>query len=179
MKNLGDTAILAGGCFWCLEAAFLRVPGVLACEPGYCGGSGSKPSYEAVCTGKTGYAEVVRVQFDPGELSFERLLVLFFAMHNPTTLNRQGHDVGTQYRSAIFYCDEAQRQSAHNFLLAEQKNYMHTVVTSLEPVHNYHAAEDYHHRYFENNPHQPYCMAVILPKLQGLQQQGLIATRAG
>jgi peptide-methionine (S)-S-oxide reductase len=169
-------ATLAGGCFWCLEAALLRTPGVLTCEPGYCGGNSQKPTYEEVCTGQAGHAEVVQVQFDSAQLPFTKLLTVFFLMHDPTSLNRQGHDIGSQYRSAIFYHDETQRDEAQAFLtqLQAQGVYSQPIVTTLEPLHNYCTAENQHHRYFDTYPNQPYCMRVIAPKLHVLQAQGEI-----
>lgn len=160
-------ATLAGGCFWCLEAVFDELNGVISVESGYSGGHVDNPSYKAVCTGMTGHAEVVRVTFDPSVLSFRDLLTVFFTIHDPTTLNRQGADVGTQYRSAIFYHDEAQRADAEAVIreLTESKLWPNPIVTEVAKFEKFYVAEDYHQEYFANNPYQPYCMAVVAPKV--------------
>jgi peptide-methionine (S)-S-oxide reductase len=161
------TATLAGGCFWCLEAVFDQVKGVQSVESGYAGGHVENPSYKAVCTGMTGHAEVVRITFDPGIVSYRNLLNVFFGIHDPTTLNRQGADVGTQYRSAIFYHDEEQKKIAEEVIkeLEAQKIFDRPIVTTLEKMDKFYMAEDYHQEYFANNPYQPYCMAVVAPKV--------------
>jgi peptide-methionine (S)-S-oxide reductase len=160
-------ATLAGGCFWCLEAVFDEVKGVQSVESGYAGGHVENPSYKAVCTGMTGHAEAVRVTFDPDIVSYRDLLHVFFGIHDPTTLNRQGADVGTQYRSAIFYHDEEQKKIAEEVIkeLEEQNIFDRSIVTKLEKMDKFYMAEDYHQEYFANNPFQPYCMAVVAPKV--------------
>ena len=160
-------ATLAGGCFWCLEAVLDELKGVVSVESGYSGGQVENPSYRAVCSGDTGHAEVVRVTFDPSVLSFRDLLTVFFTVHDPTTLNRQGADVGTQYRSAIFYHNEAQRADAEAVIrkLGESHLWPNPIVTEVSPFTKFYVAEDYHQEYFANNPNQPYCMAVVAPKV--------------
>ena len=159
-------ATLAGGCFWCLEAAFQQLAGVVSVAPGYMGGQDPRPTYEAVCRGNTGHAEVVQLRFDPAIIDFPTLLDVFFTIHDPTTLNRQGHDVGTQYRSAIFCHDEAQREAALAKIAAlNAAGYWQSpIVTEVQPATTFCVAEDYHHDYFRNNPYQGYCMAVVAPK---------------
>jgi len=160
-------ATLAGGCFWCLEAVFDELKGVVSVESGYSGGQVENPSYRAVCSGDTGHAEVVQVTFDPSVLSFRDLLTVFFTVHDPTTLNRQGADAGTQYRSAIFYHNEAQRADAEAVIrkLGESHLWPNPIVTEVSPFTKFYVAEDYHQEYFANNPNQPYCMAVVAPKV--------------
>ena len=160
-------ATLAGGCFWCLEAVFDELNGVVSVESGYSGGHVDNPSYKAVCTGMTGHAEVVQVTFDPSMLSFRDLLTVFFTIHDPTTLNRQGVDVGTQYRSAIFYHDDSQRADAEAVIreLTESRLWPNPIVTEVAKFEKFYMAEDYHQEYFANNPSQPYCMAVVAPKV--------------
>lgn len=167
------TATLAGGCFWCLEAVFLRLRGVRRVESGYAGGHVDNPSYRAVCTGETGHAEVVQVEFDPAQISFTELLEVFFAIHDPTTLNRQGADVGTQYRSAIFYQDNAQKQDADRVIKAlnAQKIWDGPIVTEVVPLTKFYPAEDYHREYYDRNPEQGYCQVVISPKVSKLRQK--------
>jgi peptide-methionine (S)-S-oxide reductase len=158
---------LGGGCFWCTEAVFLDVDGVVAVEPGFAGGHVPNPSYEAVCSGETGHAEVVRVAWDPARLGLREIFSIFFTIHDPTTLNRQGHDVGTQYRSAIFYHDEEQAAAARQFIaeLEQEKVFRDPIVTEVVPLTAYSTAEPYHHRYFERHPGQAYCVMVVAPKL--------------
>lgn len=160
-------ATLAGGCFWCLEAIFDELNGVVSVESGYSGGQVDNPSYKAVCNGTTGHAEVVQVKFDASVLSYRDLLTVFFTIHDPTTLNHQGADVGTQYRSAIFYHDEAQRADAEAVIreLTESRLWENPIVTEVAPFTKFFMAEDYHQEYFANNPYQPYCMAVVAPKV--------------
>jgi peptide-methionine (S)-S-oxide reductase len=160
-------ATLAGGCFWCLEAVFDEVKGVQSVESGYAGGHVENPSYKAVCTGTTGHAEVTRITFDPDTVSYRDLLNVFFGIHDPTTLNRQGADVGTQYRSAIFYHDDEQKAIAEEVIknLEAQKIFDKPIVTTLEKMDVFYIAEDYHQEYFANNPYQPYCAAVVAPKV--------------
>jgi peptide-methionine (S)-S-oxide reductase len=162
-----ETAILGGGCFWCVEAALLQLEGVLTVESGYMGGTVERPSYEQVCTGKTGHAEVVRVEFDPQRISYPELLEVFFTAHDPTTLNRQGNDVGTQYRSVIFVLDERQRAEAER-VIAEwtaKQVFAVPIVTAIEPAGTFWKAETYHQNYFANNSHQPYCLFAVAPKV--------------
>ena len=163
-----DTITLGGGCFWCLEAVFLRVEGVTAVESGYCNGQVVRPSYEQVCSGSTGHAEVVRVTFDTTRMSLREVLEIFFVIHDPTTLNRQGNDSGTQYRSGIYF-ESAQQQAVASAVLAEMTAsgfYRQPIVTELQPLANYSRAEDYHQRYFENHPGQGYCAFVVAPKVE-------------
>jgi peptide-methionine (S)-S-oxide reductase len=167
MRQNLETATLAGGCFWCLEAVFDEVKGVESVESGYSGGHVQNPGYRQVCTGMTGHAEAVQVRFDSEILSYRDLLNVFFAIHDPTTLNRQGADVGTQYRSAIFYHDEQQRAVAEELIasLGAQRIWDKPIVTELVKFEAFFLAEDYHQEYFANNPYQPYCMAVVAPKV--------------
>jgi len=159
-------ATLAGGCFWCLEAAFEQLDGVVAVLPGYMGGHDPAPTYEKVCRGDSGHAEVVQIRFDPAKISYETLLDVFFAIHDPTTPNRQGHDVGTQYRSAIFHHDAAQEAAARAAIarLDAEGVWPGQIVTEVTSAGPFFAAEEYHHRYFRRNPYQGYCMAVVAPK---------------
>ena len=162
-----QSATLGGGCFWCLEAVFQELEGVCAVESGYSGGNVSRPSYREVCSGATGHAEVVRVTFDPDRISYRDLLEVFFAVHDPTTLNRQGADVGTQYRSVIFHHDLEQKRTAED-LIAEMErsgDRPDPIVTEVSPLGEFYPAEDYHRDYDRSNPGQPYCRAVIAPKL--------------
>jgi peptide-methionine (S)-S-oxide reductase len=166
-------AVFAGGCFWCIEAVFDELRGVRSVVSGYTGGKTKNPSYEQVCSGGTGHAEAVRIEYDPEEISFRDLMTVFFATHDPTTLNRQGNDVGTQYRSAIFYAGEEQKQQAAAFIkeLDEAKTFKSPIVTALEPLSDFYPAEEYHQKYFANNPYQPYCQYMIPPKLSKLHKQ--------
>jgi peptide-methionine (S)-S-oxide reductase len=162
-----QTATLAGGCFWCLEAVYDEIKGVQGVESGYAGGHVDNPTYRAVCNGDTGHAEVVQVHFDPNIVSYRDLLNVFFAIHDPTTLNRQGADTGTQYRSAIFYHDDEQKKVAEELIkeLDAQKIWDRPLVTQVTKLDKFYMAEDYHQEYFANNPYQPYCMAVVSPKV--------------
>jgi peptide-methionine (S)-S-oxide reductase len=162
-----EEATFAGGCFWCLEAAFNRLQGVLHAESGYSNGEHPKPDYESVCTGRTGHAEVVRVRFDPASVSYQQLLEVFFFLHDPTTLNRQGNDVGTQYRSGIYThsVDQAAQARALIEQLSASGVYASPIVTEVAPVSNYHPAEAYHQGYVAQNPYQGYCAVVVAPKL--------------
>jgi peptide-methionine (S)-S-oxide reductase len=163
-----DTAVFAAGCFWCTEAVFLQIAGVEKVESGYMGGRISEPSYEAVCTGTTGHAEVCRIIYDAQKVSFQQLLQAFFLAHDPTQLNRQGNDEGTQYRSAIFYKDEQQKALSAKIIkdLNAAQVYPNPIVTSLEPIAIFYKAEDYHQNYYAQNKEQPYCRFVIQPKLE-------------
>lgn len=173
MSITTQTATFAGGCFWCVEAVFKRLKGVVKIESGYAGGTVDNPTYEQVCTGTTGHAEVIQIKFDPQVIDFTTLLNVFFTSHDPTTLNRQGEDVGTQYRSAVFYHDEQQRLVASEFIAQHQGDFDDPIVTQLEPFQNYYSAESYHQDYFERNPQQPFCNAVIPPKLAKLRKKWL------
>ncbi len=167
-----ETVVLAGGCFWCTEAVFDQVRGVLSVESGYSNGLAPSPSYEDVCTGTTGHAEVIRIVFDPQVIGLRELLQIFFATHDPTTLNRQGADVGTQYRSGIYWTDEAQARTARELIdeLTAEGVFEDPIVTEVEPLHNYHRAEDYHQTFFARHPFHGYCMAVAAPKVQKLRR---------
>lgn len=160
-------ATFAGGFFWCVEAVFLGLRGVVEVESGYSNGHDPAPTYEAVCAGGTGHAEVVRVRFDPAQITYRQLLEVFFAVHDPTTLNRQGNDVGTQYRSGIYTHDAQQAEAARDFIeqLTMSSIYERPIVTEVAPLANYHPAEAYHQRYFEQHPHQGYCAFVVAPKV--------------
>lgn len=162
-----QVAVVGGGCFWCLEAVFNEVRGVTAVESGYTGGAVANPSYEQVCSGTTGHAEVVRISFDDSQISFADLLEIFFVIHDPTTLNRQGHDVGTQYRSVIYWIDESQRDTAQATIAALTGDgvFRDPIVTEISPLGRYYPAEAYHQRYFERNPGQGYCRMVVAPKV--------------
>lgn len=165
-------ATLGGGCFWCLEAVFSRTQGVIQAISGYANGHHPAPTYEEVCTGQTGHAEVVQITFDATRISFPELLDIFFTIHDPTTLNRQGHDVGTQYRSAIFYHDDAQRAAAEAMIarLTAEGVWSAPIVTEVSPAASFFVAEAYHHQYFRRNPQQAYCMAVVAPKAMKLRR---------
>jgi len=175
MNTSLQTATLAGGCFWCLEAVFDEIKGVHGVESGYAGGTMPDPSYRAVCNGDTGHAEVVQVHYDPNLVSYRDLLNVFFAIHDPTTLNRQGADVGTQYRSAIFYHDDEQKRISEELIkdLNAQKIWDKPIVTEVEKLNKFYMAEDYHQEYFARNPYQPYCQAVVAPKVSKFRKHFL------
>jgi peptide-methionine (S)-S-oxide reductase len=162
-----QTAVLGGGCFWCVEAALQQLEGVLKVESGYTGGRRERPSYEQVCTGVTGHVEVVRVEFDPAVISYAELLEVFFTAHDPTTLNRQGNDVGAQYRSVIFVLDDEQRREAERVIadLTAKQIFDRPILTAIEPASTFWRAEEYHQNYFANNSHQPYCLFAVAPKV--------------
>lgn len=169
-----QTATLGGGCFWCLEPVFADLKGVSSAVPGYAGGHRQNPSYEEVCTGTTGHAESVQITFDPDEISYRDLLEVFFAVHDPTTLNRQGEDIGTQYRSVIFYYGEEQEQQARETIagLAREASWQGpSVVTEVVPFEAFYPAEEYHRDYFNRNPGKGYCRIVIAPKLQKFRKR--------
>lgn len=168
-----EVATLAGGCFWCLEAVYDRLDGVISVESGYMGGHMPNPTYQRVCDGDTGHAEVVQVTYDPGKISFRDLLEVFFVIHDPTTLNRQGNDVGTQYRSAIFYHSPQQKAEAGKIVseLTEDKAFSGAIVTQIVPAERFYIAEGYHQEYFENNPNQPYCQFIVAPKVAKFRQK--------
>lgn len=168
-----SVATMAGGCFWCLEAVYDQMKGVVAVESGYIGGQIDHPTYEAVCSGRTGHAEAVRVTFDPTVVSYRELLEVLFVIHDPTTLNRQGHDVGTQYRSAIFYHTPEQKKIAEEVIAAvtSEKLYDNPLVTEIVPAGTWYEAEPYHQEYFARNPLQGYCTAVVGPKVIKFRKQ--------
>ena len=166
MSTTTETITLGGGCFWCTEAVYERVKGVVSVESGYCNGATVKPSYEQVCTGTTGHNEVVRVSFDPGEIGLREVLEIFFVIHDPTTLNRQGNDSGTQYRSGIYVHNVAQDTVAREVLAEVNALHGGRAVTELLPEQNYSRAEDYHQHYFANHPGQGYCAFVVAPKVE-------------
>ena len=168
-----DSTTLGGGCFWCLEAVFEMVPGVTGVKSGYTGGSVVNPSYNQVCGGSTGHAEVVQIDFDTGVVTFRELLEIFFVVHDPTTLNRQGNDVGTQYRSAIFHHTDGQRETALDLIRGLDKDgpWVDPIVTEVAPLEAFYPAEEYHDRYFERNGEQPYCQVVIAPKIAKFRER--------
>lgn len=165
-----ETATFAGGCFWCTEAVFQRLQGVEKIVSGYTGGTIKNPAYREVCTGRTGHAEAVQILFDPKQISFETLLEVFFATHDPTTPNRQGNDIGTQYRSAVFYHNEVQKETAEKYIasLEQNKVFENTIVTEVTPFTVFYKAEEEHQNYYNDNAEQPFCQYVILPKLKKL-----------
>ena len=162
-----QTIVLGGGCFWCTEAVYKEVRGILDVESGYSNGQVEQPSYEQVCAGTTGHAEVVKLTYDPGQISLRQILEIFFAVHDPTQLNRQGNDVGTQYRSGIYTTTPQQQQEADDMIraMSQEKLFGKPIVTQVQPLANYWPAEAYHQDFFERNPHQGYCMAVAAPKV--------------
>ena len=176
-----ETLVLGGGCFWCVEAVFSPLRGVTAAISGYAGGLGANPDYESVCRGRTGHAEVVAVSFDPAVISRDEILEIFFAVHDPTTLNRQGADAGTQYRSVIYYGDDAQRLAAEKIIarLAAEQVFASPLVTELAPLVKFYPAEDYHQNYYARNSRQSYCQMVIAPKLAKVRARYASRLRAG
>ena len=173
MGNTYEMATLGGGCFWCLEAVYLEVNGIIEIVSGYTGGNTLEPSYEDICTGNTGHAEVVQLKFDSNEIGFQDILNIFFSIHDPTTLNRQGNDVGTQYRSVIFYHSENQMEVSLNTIkkLTEIELWAEPIVTDIEKLGTFYRAEDYHQNYYQLNPNNPYCQFVITPKLAKFRKQ--------
>ncbi len=167
MSSSLEVIALGGGCFWCTEAVYVKVRGVTDVESGYCNGQVERPSYEQVCTGRTGHAEVVRLTYDPSQVTLRQLLEVFFVVHDPTQLNRQGHDVGTQYRSGIYFTSPAQKAVADDLIreMSQDKLFGAPIVTEVLPLANYWPAEDYHQDFFERNPTQGYCLAVAAPKV--------------
>jgi peptide methionine sulfoxide reductase msrA/msrB len=167
-SNNLETATFGAGCFWCIEACFKDLKGVVSVVPGYAGGQKVDPTYKEVCGGQTGHAEVAQVVFDPAFITYEALLEAFWFVHDPTQLNRQGNDIGTQYRSVIFYHSEEQKRLAQQYLkrLSDEKVWDAPIVTEIVAINNYYEAEDYHHNYFENNPGNPYCQSVVRPKVE-------------
>ena len=171
-----EISTLGGGCFWCVEAVFQRIEGVISVKPGYAGGKTLNPTYKEICTGKTGHAEVAQITYDPKIVTFEQILDVFWLSHDPTTLNRQGNDVGTQYRSVIYYHNNDQRLKAIESKRETNKSnlWKDEIVTEITALNNYTDAEDYHDNYYDNNKNQPYCVYVIKPKLDKLRKSGII-----
>ena len=170
MNGTTETITLGGGCFWCIEAVYEKVRGVVAVESGYCNGATLNPSYDQVCSGRTGHVEVVRVSFDPAQIGLREILAIFLVVHDPTTLNRQGNDIGTQYRSGIYWHMPEQERVAREVLAEAQAAVRSPIVTELQPERNYSRAEDYHQHYFANHPEQGYCAFVIAPKVAKFRQ---------
>jgi peptide-methionine (S)-S-oxide reductase len=168
--NQTDFAVLGGGCFWCMEAVYQKIPGVKTITSGYAGGSVENPTYEQVCSGKTGHAEVIRLEFDPKQVSYEQLLKYFWDAHDPTTLNRQGADEGTQYRSIILYRDDAQKAAAEKSVAEAQKNYKHRIVTEIVPLKKFYPGEAYHQNYYNTHPNDSYPHNVIRPKVEKIEK---------
>jgi len=168
-----EKAVLGGGCFWCVEAAFLQLEGVESVRSGYMGGKRPNPTYEQVCTGVTGHVEVAEITYDHTKISYRDLLEVFFTAHDPTTLNRQGNDVGEQYRSVIFYLNEEQKKAAEEVIAewTREKVFADPIVTAVEPAQTFWPAENYHQNYFANNPNQPYCMFAVAPKVKKVRQK--------
>lgn len=168
-----ETIYLGGGCFWCTEAVFQRLNGVISVESGYAGGHTKNPTYKEVCSGSTGHAEVVKVEYNPHEISLTDLLEVFFSVHDPTTLNRQGNDVGTQYRSAIYYVNDNQKEIIYSYIdmLKKEKIFDKPITTEVKPINVFYKAENYHQNYYNNNPDQPYCRYVIFPKIEKFEKK--------
>ena len=171
MKKVKQT-IFANGCFWCTEAVFQRLEGVVDVRPGYTGGHIKNPAYREVCSGRTGHAEAIAIAYDPEVISYQTLLEVFFATHDPTTLNRQGNDVGTQYRSGIFYSEDSEREQAEAFiqLLTERRVFRDPIVTEVTPLDVFYEAEEVHHNYYNDNKDQPYCQFVVAPKIEKIKE---------
>jgi peptide-methionine (S)-S-oxide reductase len=172
--NQTEIADLGGGCFWCMEAVFERLPGVIAVTSGFAGGTTENPTYRDVCSETTGHAEVTEIEFDPAKISYDQLLNVFWQAHDPTTLNRQGADEGTSYRSIILYRDKKQQLLAEKSKLEAQKNFSSPIVTEIVPLKKFYKAEDYHQQYYDNNSSQGYCQVVIAPKLEKLEKKKVI-----
>ena len=174
--NNTDIATVGGGCFWCIEAVYQRIEGVISVVPGYAGGKSKTTTYKEVCSGKTGHAEVAKIEFNKDIISYKQLLNIFWQAHDPTTLNRQGNDIGTQYRSVIYYHNDEQKMTAvKSKSEADKSGYWNDeIVTEIAEIYNYSDAEDYHDNYYDNNPNQPYCVFVIKPKLDKLVREGII-----
>jgi peptide-methionine (S)-S-oxide reductase len=175
--NKTEFATFGGGCFWCMEAVFERLPGVKSVASGFAGGHTVNPTYEQVCTGTTGHAEVTQIEFDRAKISYEKLLDVFWQAHDPTTLNRQGADEGTQYRSLILYHSEAQKLAAEKSKASAQNNFKHPLVTEIAPFVKFYKAEGYHQEYYDNNSNNGYCRVVIAPKLEKLEKAGIIQSQ--
>ena len=176
-----DKITLGGGCFWCVEAVFLEAAGVSSVLSGYMGGKSPNPSYQEICSGTTGHVEVVKITYDPAQIGLRDILEIFFATHDPTTLNRQGNDSGTQYRSVIFYDTDEQKKVAEEVIrdLTAEKAFADPIVTAVEPASEFYPAEDYHQQYFENHPFQPYCAFVVAPKVQKFRKKFGSRVKAG
>jgi peptide-methionine (S)-S-oxide reductase len=172
--NKTEIADLGGGCFWCMEAVFERLPGVISVTSGFAGGTTENPTYQEVCTETTGHAEVTEIVFDPAKISYDQLLNVFWQAHDPTTLNRQGADVGTSYRSIILYRNEKQKLEAEKSKIAAQQHFKNPIVTEIVPLKKFYPAEDYHQEYYDNNSNAPYCQVVITPKLEKLEKKKVI-----
>jgi peptide-methionine (S)-S-oxide reductase len=172
--NKTEIADLGGGCFWCMEAVFERLPGVISVTSGFAGGTTENPTYQQVCTESTGHAEVTEIEFDPAKISYDKLLEVFWQAHDPTTLNRQGADEGTSYRSIILYRSEKQKLEAEKSMIAAQENFKNPIVTEIVPLKKFYKAEDYHQEYYDNNSDQAYCQIVIAPKLEKLERKKVI-----
>ncbi|MGH7975717.1 MAG: peptide-methionine (S)-S-oxide reductase MsrA [Limisphaerales bacterium] len=172
--NKTEIADLGGGCFWCMEAVFERLPGVISVTSGFAGGTTENPTYQEVCTETTGYAEVTEIVFDPAKISYNQLIDVFWQAHDPTTLNRQGADVGTSYRSIVLYRNEKQKLEAEKSKIAAQENFKNPIVTEIVPLKKFYKAEDYHQEYYDNNPNAPYSQVVITPKLEKLEKKKVI-----
>jgi peptide-methionine (S)-S-oxide reductase len=172
--NKTEIADFGGGCFWCMESVFERLPGVISVTSGFAGGTTENPTYQQVCTETTGHAEVTEILFDPVKISYDKLLEVFWQAHDPTTLNRQGADEGTSYRSIILYRDEKQKLEAEKSKLAAQKDFRNPIVTEIVPLKKFYRAEDYHQEYYDNNYNAPYCQVVIAPKLEKLEKKKII-----
>lgn len=172
-KDGTKTAVFGGGCFWCMEAVFVRIKGVVSVVSGYAGGNKKNPTYDEVSGGETGHAETVKIEYDPKIISYDDLLTILFYAHDPTSLNRQGNDIGEQYRSIILYVDADQKEAAEKFIaeLEKSKAYDKPIVTEIKPLIDFYDAEEYHQKYFEKNPHQPYCQIVIAPKMESLKKR--------
>ncbi|MGI0141759.1 MAG: peptide-methionine (S)-S-oxide reductase MsrA [Candidatus Micrarchaeales archaeon] len=166
-----ETIVFGGGCFWCTEAVFEMLKGVVKTEPGYAGGTTVNPDYESVCEGTTGHAEVLEIEYDPGTVPLDKLLEIFFKMHDPTLLNRQGADVGTQYRSIVLYTNSDQKQTIEKAIKTAQKEYNKPIVTEIKKLEKFYPAEEYHKRYFDKNPFNPYCGIVIGPKIAKIKKE--------
>jgi peptide-methionine (S)-S-oxide reductase len=174
MVEMSKEIVLGAGCFWCSEAAYSMIPGVLSTMPGYAGGTTPNPSYEQVCTGETGHAEVVRVEYDPSRISLDELLDIFVTIHDPTSLNRQDGDVGIQYRSIVLYSSEEDRERVKAYLAKVQKEFRLPLVTEVKPLEVFYPAEEYHRQYFKAHPTESYCRVVIAPKLKKVEKKARI-----
>ena len=174
-----EIATLGGGCFWCVEAVYQRIDGVISVIPGYAGGKSKTTTYKEICTGKTGHAEVAKIEFDKKIISYKQILNIFWQAHDPTTIDRQGNDIGTQYRSVIYYYNDEQKKIATESKIEADKSgyWKDKIVTEIAEIYNYSDAEDYHNDYYDNNPNQPYCVFVIKPKLDKLVEKGVIESK--
>jgi peptide-methionine (S)-S-oxide reductase len=171
MRSINETIVLGGGCFWCSEAVFKMFDGVVKITPGYAGGTTPNPTYKQVCSGTTGHAEVIELEYDPAVAPLEKILDIFFKMHDPTSLNRQEADIGSQYRSIILYNSDKQKRIIDGFIDGIRKNYDKPIVTEVKPLVAFYPSEDYHKDYYKNNPFQPYCMLVIRPKVARIRKE--------